>query len=319
MLRHVVPAVLILAAAALPGTSPAQVRFVPGAVVDGKVVTKVVVTLFDEETRYHPVDSLRMALIRTDSARADTTLLTTDQVGVVVALLPAGDYTLESLAAVPWKGKLYRWYVPLRIEYGIDAIDLTPGNANGMRPRVAAAPPDTTPEPVVGPFVQSFAFASVPWGVSADSARSLMAAQGYGFAGATGDELRFVATIFESLSDITVRMLGDSTAAVEVVIHPRPFDARYQYERLKSLLAAKYGPPSSAREAIEAPYEAGKGQEDAAIRAGKGVYRSAWTRGSGAAAETLVLSVDPNLDVVVRYESPAWRAAARRRAAASRP
>ena len=128
---RLLPATLVVAAlaalvAASPAPAHAQLRVDPGVVIDGKVGLRVYVTLHDEEDPYVPVTDHRMLLV---GPGADTTVARTDDAGVIIALVPPGDYRLTSAEEVHWRGRSYRWDSAVRVRPDMRIVDLGPDDA----------------------------------------------------------------------------------------------------------------------------------------------------------------------------------------------
>jgi hypothetical protein len=308
-------AAIAAALLALSRTLDAQIFTVPGTERDGRIVAKVNVTLFDRETRYHPVAAHRLAFVRTegDSVTEDSLFVTTDEAGTVVALVPEGTYLLASVRAVEWKGQLYHWTVPVEVRPGIDVIDLVPSNSSPGDPprRVVRAAADTAPAPARPLPPQRFAFAEIPWGAGADSVRRLMRAQGLEALPSTehGAALRFGGTVHGLPAEVEVSMRGDSAARVEVILRPAEGAVRRAYDNVRAVIGGKYGLPAASVLAVQPPYDDAERDAEAAVREGRGRLESRWVRRSGEEEETLVVRVTPALEVRVVYESALWQRA----------
>jgi hypothetical protein len=119
----------------IAGSSAAQTAATPGQVIDGKVIVKVYVTLSDEAEPYHPLARFPISLHGVNG----TVRMTTDDVGVVTTALVAGDYRLVSDSAYGWRGRQYRWNLPLTVAPRMDIVDLTSKNADVGDPTALAA------------------------------------------------------------------------------------------------------------------------------------------------------------------------------------
>lgn len=294
-MRRAARLVLAVIVTSLPGAVRAQqIRMTPGVEIGNKVVVRVNVTLFDKDDPYVPVADHLMALI---GPGGDTTTVTTDEVGTATALVKPGAYTLASLRSAAWRGRRYRWSVPVTVRPGLAPVALTPENATLVRQFAVEARADTAPPPPVA-AVPTFLFADIPWGVSADSAQKLLTKYDITYSGMTEDGSRvFHGTLVGEPADVTVSLRGGKTAKVSVLLLTPPDEARRTYDSLNVLLGAKYGAPASSREA------AGDSARPLA----------AWTRANAPAPERLTLEVTPDRRVLVTYESPAWVGAERRR------
>ena len=126
-------ALLALLLAAAP--AGAQFRADPGVVVNGLVTVTVHVTLYDLDTPYVPLPRYRLVL---HGPQRDSTVLQTDDAGVVsIGRLP-GTYRLVSQTPVVWKGAIYRWDLPVTVRRNMGVVDLNPRTATVTR---TPAPP----------------------------------------------------------------------------------------------------------------------------------------------------------------------------------
>ena len=127
----VAPLLLLLTAA----PARAQFRADPGIVVNGLVTVTVQVTLYDLDAPYVPLARYRLVL---HGPQRDSTVLQTNDAGVVSIGRPTGTYRLVSETPVLWKGATYRWDLPVVVRPYMRAVDLNPGNAIVTRPPAAA-------------------------------------------------------------------------------------------------------------------------------------------------------------------------------------
>ncbi|MDQ3697767.1 MAG: hypothetical protein M3373_07050 [Gemmatimonadota bacterium] len=298
-------AVLAAAMLSVPAVAPAQIRLWPGAMVEGKVVAQVNVTLSDTVTTYYPVVDLRLALI---GPNADTVTVTTNESGTAIALLASGEYLVESLGGVGWKQRRYRWSLPVDVQPGMQTIELTPLNA--AAPATARRPPppvDTSGGPPAAPEPQRYAFAEVPWGISGDSVQRLMSARGYAFEGTTTTgSPRFRTSLLGVPSDVLVLLRDGRAARVVVALRTSQEQTENIYRDLKATLTAKYGPPTTSSEQAVPPGAAAERAEDDVLGVGRAIASTEWIAGD-TTTESLVLSITEALNVVVAYESRAWR------------
>ncbi|GLC23752.1 hypothetical protein [Roseisolibacter agri] len=116
----------------------AQFRADPGIVINGLVTVTVQVTLYDLDAPYVPLSRYRLVLY---GPQRDSTILQTNDAGVVSIGRPAGTYRLVSESAVLWKGATYRWDLPVVVRPYMGAVDLTPRNAIVARAPVAPTRP----------------------------------------------------------------------------------------------------------------------------------------------------------------------------------
>jgi hypothetical protein len=283
------PVRLAIALATLLAAAPAaaQWRVIPGVVREGKVVTKIHVTLSDSEDRYEPVAFHRLRLVRQGG---DTLVVTATEAGALTLPLDSGRYALQSVEAVWWKGQPWHWDLDILVEPGMELVDLTSVNATSGPVRgfpvataTRAAPP---PRPA-----QRFAFGGVPWGVPADSVRHLLAGYGYPYLGLTDDGgLRFRALVEGYATIISARLLRGGVERIELTLLAADSSSSRAFDQVRAQIVGRYGEPVSE------------------VRAGESTPRTArWRNGSDAAAETLTLTAPDDRTVRVIYESPAWR------------
>jgi hypothetical protein len=74
-----------------------------------------------------------------------------------------------------------------------------------------------------------------------------------------------------------------------------------RYIEMKGLLTRKYGRPTWIDERFDAPYYAGDGYEEQAVRVGKGHFYSSWIH---PLSHRLYVGLTPGLALGVTYESP---------------
>ena len=135
MRRVELATLLALLLAAAPAR--AQFRADPGIVINGLVTVTVQVTLFDLDAPYVPLTRYRLVLL----GPRDSTVLQTNDAGVVSIGRPAGTYRLVSQTPVLWKGATYRWDLPVVVRPYMGAVDLTPKNAIVTRPPAPSTRP----------------------------------------------------------------------------------------------------------------------------------------------------------------------------------
>lgn len=118
----------------------AQFRADPGAVINGKVIVTTYVTLGDLDEPYVPLTRYRLLL---HGPQRDSTVLRTDDAGVVSVAVPPGNYRLVSSVPFTWKGQTYRWSLPVTVRPGMSVVDLTVNNAvRSLPPRGAPVAED---------------------------------------------------------------------------------------------------------------------------------------------------------------------------------
>jgi hypothetical protein len=119
-----------------PAGAPATRRPEPGAVVGGRVATRITITLPGGGQR---AAGAEVPLVLIDAAgRRLATAAPVGGVGITV-VLPAGRYRAVTPAPLEWAGRRYRWDVGFTVRPGLPAVELTASNAR------AAAPDDAAP------------------------------------------------------------------------------------------------------------------------------------------------------------------------------
>lgn len=100
----------------------------PAGSVDlqGRVLLKVFVTMVESGTFGHPIAAVKLFAV----SSGDRLALETDPAGVASAWLPPGNYHLDVPDPVIWRGRAYTWDVPVAVRPGMNAVDLTQGNAS---------------------------------------------------------------------------------------------------------------------------------------------------------------------------------------------
>lgn len=127
--RAVVPGVVAAALCAAAGVAlarpaQAQLRKAPGAAIGQQVVVRVSMILADSAD-YVP-------LVREDldvRGNPDSVTLTTDDAGVVTALMARGTHQVVTVQPVWWRGRRLTWSVPFDVHPGMSEVLLTLGNA----------------------------------------------------------------------------------------------------------------------------------------------------------------------------------------------
>jgi hypothetical protein len=116
---------------------PLQLRaqiFSPGSENNGQVSVQVNVTLRDATEEYHPVTDYALVLVR---ASGDSLIMRTDETGVLRFAVAAGNYRVKSLAPVVWRGRGYRWDIPVAAHGGMGVVQLSPSNAIATEAKTA--------------------------------------------------------------------------------------------------------------------------------------------------------------------------------------
>ena len=165
----------------------------------------------------------------------------------------------------------------------------------------------------------TYTFADMSWGSSRTDVRSVLARKGYAFDSEDEDgDLHFKATASNVPTHI-IALFDPSGQLVKVMVTllTQDQDARHTYESTVQQMGARYGTPDVVLKRFESPYATGDGNEDGAIRVGKGRLTTCWTHGhkvsDGAGVDGVCATVNKNLTVGIIYESARWDHEADRR------
>jgi len=164
-------------------------------------------------------------------------------------------------------------------------------------------------------------FADIPWGSDGATVKARLLERGFKFVqvDAEGD-LQFNGTIDgERAGLFALRTKDDKLVKWIITIVPAERRALDFYRRLKRNLGDQYGTAAIDREVWSFPYADGGhvGQEDIAIRAGKGLLHAAWS--TERALPAVVIEVTDRLLVTAAYEGPGWSEELNRRRANAAP
>jgi hypothetical protein len=94
---------------------------------DGRVVVRIFVTMPPDPgmTSGQPIPNVRLLL----SGAENRYTAMTDGAGTATVFALPGAYRVASLDSVDWRGRRYRWDVPIVVKPGMGVLDLTPTNA----------------------------------------------------------------------------------------------------------------------------------------------------------------------------------------------
>jgi len=112
----------------------AQSSFIPGSESNGQIRVQVNVTLSDGAGDDYPVPNFALTLFR---SATDSTQLATDEAGVLRFTVAPGTYRLASTAPIQWRGRSYRWNIPLVVRHGMGLVELTNANVSGTNVEVS--------------------------------------------------------------------------------------------------------------------------------------------------------------------------------------
>lgn len=169
----------------------------------------------------------------------------------------------------------------------------------------------------------TYTFAGIAWGSTESTVRTAMTGKGYTFTKVDDDgDLDYSGTL--DGSDVIVYALmtpAPNRGLVKVFVGVLTSDdhALAEFEVLKSALIAKYGQPSISARRFDSPYKDGDGNEQTAIKEGKGHVVALWKNSSDdITAGGLTVDVNDKLTVNTTYESPAWNVEFNRRTSLER-
>jgi hypothetical protein len=151
-------------------------------------------------------------------------------------------------------------------------------------------------------------FADIPWGSDGATVKTRLLERGFTFVQVDQDgDLQFSGTINgERAGLLALRTSDDKLVKWLITIVPSERRSLDYYRRLKGDLAEQYGSAAIDREDWTFPYADGGhvGQEEIAIRAGKGVLQAAWS--TARALPAVVIQMTDRLIVTAAYEGPGW-------------
>src|SRR5687768_15342527 len=101
--------VMVLHAPSLVAQSSAPAA---GTVINGQVTVHLTITLRESANDYGPIADHPLILYR---STGDSLQIRTDDTGVLRFLIAPGSYRLVSAAPAQWRGRGYRWNVPLEV------------------------------------------------------------------------------------------------------------------------------------------------------------------------------------------------------------
>jgi hypothetical protein len=151
-------------------------------------------------------------------------------------------------------------------------------------------------------------FADIPWGSDGATVKSRLLERGFKFVQVDQDgDLQFNGTIEgERAGLLAIRTKDDKLVKWIITIVPPQNRSLDYYRRLKHDLTERYGQAAVDREDWAFPYANGEhvGQEEIALRVGKGVLQAAWS--TQRALPAVVIEITDRLFVTAAYEGPGW-------------
>jgi len=163
---------------------------------------------------------------------------------------------------------------------------------------------------------QGYRFANIPWGSNGTTIKQLLSDQGLNFVEVDTDgDYKFKGTLTGYEAVVWGLMSNSGVAKFSITLFTPDEKARKAFGEMKTNLSGKYGAPSEVIENYEAPYRAGDGREEQAIREDKGHLMVLWRQPVGSDTSYLGLQVTDKLNLFVAYEGPRWSSELDRRRA----
>lgn len=135
----------------------------------GRVHAKVRVRLTEPDGSTRGVSGLRLIAIRENG---DTVAMATDPAGFATAWLDSAHYRIVTVDPVTWRGRTYRWDVPLAVAPGAAAVTLSENNSTPSEPVVGNSPTPRTAEESGKPRLRLFVDCQVKTGCDLDYFRT---------------------------------------------------------------------------------------------------------------------------------------------------
>lgn len=159
-------------------------------------------------------------------------------------------------------------------------------------------------------------FADIPWGTPAGEVARAAASAGLRVMGQDADgDLELHGDLFDTPAIVYAFFSPtDGLVKVQVRLETGKTPPRETFRRVVSRLTERYG-HAETFELYKAPYAKGDGQEDEAIRLGKGLLYSTWGSDEGPGRAAVVVRATRQV-VGLDYESSAWATELERRRAA---
>lgn len=166
----------------------------------------------------------------------------------------------------------------------------------------------------------TYTFAGIPWGSDESTVRTAILAKGYTFTKVDDDgDLDFSGTLDSNDVILYAQMTpAPNRGLVKVFIAVATSDqhALAEFASVRSTLVAEHGQPSMSIRRFDSPYLDGDGNEQTAIKDGKGHVAALWKNSSNdITTGGITIYVTDKLTVRSAYESPAWNDESDRRTA----
>lgn len=165
---------------------------------------------------------------------------------------------------------------------------------------------------LVALVLASFLFSDIPWNTPGTAVQKKLTEAGFKVAKKAdrAGDYAFRGMLLDHPATGIAAMADGKLARVVLTIVPTEEPVRDVYVQVRDAIEKKYGAPAKSVQRFLDPFHEGDGYEEEAIRAGKAVFATGWKDGD----EALVVSITPNLQVAVTYDSPEWPAEAAKRA-----
>jgi hypothetical protein len=104
-------------------------------VINGRIVVHVYVSVSDAQMLDNPIEGAQLQIT---GEGVDSMIVETARDGGVSVMLVPGDYRLQTIAPVRWRGQQYSWSIPLSVAEFMPAVDLNEKNATRVEPVIVS-------------------------------------------------------------------------------------------------------------------------------------------------------------------------------------
>lgn len=112
-----------------PPLLEAQQFYNVGQEVNGKINVELRATINDGAD----VQAVSLLVLTLYRSATDSLQLKTDEAGVLRFAIAPGSYRLSATTPLPWRGRSYRWNIPLVVRRGMGIVELTNANATSSK------------------------------------------------------------------------------------------------------------------------------------------------------------------------------------------
>ena len=160
-----------------------------------------------------------------------------------------------------------------------------------------------------------FSLAGIPWGITADSVKSLIEPRGYNFNKVDEDgDLWFDGVLNKTPTRIFAFMADQKLVKLRMLIITPDSAAVPTYQNTRAELVKRFGQPGETVEEYAAPYKKGDQKQLKAILAGKANIRTTWIPAASSRMSFVATEITDKATIAVDYEGPSWeRESVRRR------